>query len=357
MTYNFDSREEIKKIDPEGVYEGTLLFPDQCEQAWSEASKIEFPAEYKNIKNVVVCGMGGSRFTPLSIKHAFADRISVPYEIVDEYELPSYVNEETLVVLSSYSGTTEEVVSCAEDALKKGAKVTGVTRNGKVGEILKRDNLSGYIFEEKFNPSGQPRIGGGYMLMGHLGILSSLGFVKVEESEVSEAISFARVMGEKFLAEVSEDKNDAKKLARQLLDKDLFIITAEHLKGFANGFANQTNETAKMISSYRYISELNHHLMEGLKHPETLGKNGLFLFFESELYSPSIQKRFPITKEVVEKQGIETLSMKLEGKTRLAQLLEAFTISSFTTLYMAILYGTNPVEIPWVDYFKEQLSK
>lgn len=337
---SLDDVAAMKALDPSDVLGSTAMFPDQCAQAWEESTKVVFGQEYKNIYNVVVCGMGGSRFTPKTIKELFCDRIKEPYEIVEDYTLPGYVDHDTLVILSSYSGTTEEVLSCANDAAKRRARVTAVSTKKIV-------DAPSYIFNPTYNPCGQPRIGGGYLLMGHLGILKALNLIDVTDAEVKEAIAYARTV----------DQYQARKLANILFDKHSFIITAEFLKGFGNGFANQINETAKMISDYRYIPELNHHLMEGLKHPDTLRQNGLFVFFTSDLYSSKIQKRFAITRDVVEKQGIATHEVKLFGKTKLAQTLEAFTVSGFATFYLAMLYNTDPVAIPWVSYFKEQLGK
>ena len=107
-----DDLDAIKNLDPRGVLASTQQFPDQCDQAWKESSHLAFPASYQPIYNIVVAGMGGSRFTPITIKELFRDRIKKPYEIVDQYTLPSYVGRDTLVILSSYSGTTEEVLAC-----------------------------------------------------------------------------------------------------------------------------------------------------------------------------------------------------------------------------------------------------
>lgn len=338
---NLDDIAAIKAKDPKDVLGSTAMFPDQCLQAWKESSTIVFGDGYKNITNIVVCGMGGSRFTPKTIKELFRDRITKPYEIIEDYTLPAYVDRNSLVILSSYSGTTEEVLSCREAAIQRGARITAVSSS-------KMTDAPAYVFQPRFNPCGQPRIGGGYLLMGHLGILKSLSFVSVSDEEIAEAIEHARTVGTSF---------PSKDFARTLYEKHPFVITAEFLKGFGNGFANQINETAKMISDYRYISELNHHLMEGLKHPESLRQNGLFVFFLSDLYSSQIQKRFAITADVVKKQNIATHTIQLTGRTKLAQALEAFTISGFTTYYLAMLYDVDPVAIPWVDYFKAQLAK
>lgn len=345
---NLDDVTAMKKADPSDVLGSTALFPDQCATAWEESRKIVFPEDYKNVKNIVVCGMGGSRFTPKTIGALFRKYITVPYEICEDYTVPGYVNGETLVILSSYSGTTEEVLSAAEDAKKKGAKIAAV--------MSKKMDVAGYYFDPKFNPCGQPRIGGGYLLLGHLGLLTALGFVTVKD-DVAAAIAFAKEIGKKYAADIPEKDNQAKQLARFLKDKHPFIITAEFLKGFGNGFANQINETAKMISDYRYISELNHHLLEGLSHPDTIRQNGVFVFLLSQYYSEPVRKRFIITKNVVEKQNVATRDITLTGPNELSQTLEAYTLAGFTALYLGMLYDVNPVAIPWVDYFKSELAK
>jgi glucose/mannose-6-phosphate isomerase len=347
----------MKTLDPSNVLGSTELFPKQCEQAWKESTSIQIPESYRQISNIVVCGMGGSRFTPKTIKELFRDRITKPYEIVEDYTLPAYVNHDTLVILSSFSGTTEEIVSCGQDAYGRGAKVAAVTRGGTIARMMNDYHGIGYIFSPTLNPCGQPRIGGGYLLFGHLGILKALGFCDVADQEVSEAISFVSTKAASYKAHIPTAKNLAKQLALRLKDAYPFIVTAEFLKGFGNGFANQINETAKMISDCRYIPELNHHLLEGLTHPDTLHHNGLFIFFLSRLYSLPIQKRFQITIDIVKKQQVATTTVTLSGKTKLAQTLEAFTLSGFVTFYLAMLYDSDPVKIPWVTYLKEQLAK
>jgi glucose/mannose-6-phosphate isomerase len=345
---NLDDVGAMKQKDPSNVLGSTVLFPDQCAAAWTDSQKVVFPEAYKKVKNIVVCGMGGSRFTPKTIGALFRTYITVPYEIVEDYTVPGYVNGDSLVILSSYSGTTEEVLAAGEDAKKKGAKIAAI--------MSKKMDVPGYYFDPKFNPCGQPRIGGGYLLLGHLGLLKALGFVTVKD-DVAAAIAFAREIGEKYLSDIPTKDNPAKQLALYLKDKHPFIITAEFLKGFGNGFANQINETAKMISDYRYISELNHHLLEGLSHPDTIHQNGVFVFFLSHCYSISVQKRFAITKDVVEKQNVATHDITLSGPNKLSQTLEAYTLAGFTTFYLGMLYDVDPVAIPWVDYFKTELAK
>ncbi len=353
---NLDEIKDFKEKDPQDVLGSTAQFADQCEEAWNETKDMQFPDDYKDIDSIVVCGMGGSRFTPRIVKELFYDQITKPYEIVDTYKLPRYVNSRSLVILSSYSGSTEEVISCGLDGLSRGAKVMGIAKGGVIGDMLTKDDLPRYLFSAKHNPCGQPRIGGGYLLMGHMGILKSLGFLGLSDEEVNEALEFIRTFSKQLLIDVPTDKNLAKQIALKLYDTHPFIIGAEFTRGVVNGMANQLNETAKLISDYRHIPELNHHLMEGLKSPNTLHQTGLFVFLLSDLYSESIKKRYAITQEVVEKQDVATMTISLRSKTKLAQTLEAMALSGFYTFYLAMMYNLDPVAIPWVDYFKNKLA-
>jgi glucose/mannose-6-phosphate isomerase len=352
-----DDKQALIKIDPDNVMGSISMFPDQCQEAWDQASKLKFPDEFKNVDNIIVCGMGGSSFTPKTIKELYFDKIKKPYEVVNGYDLPAYANQNSLIILSSYSGTTEEVLSCLKQAKDLNSKITVVTKGGDLEKYITDSGGVGFIFKASKNPSNQPRVGAGYTLFGHLGILYSLDLIDLDQIEVEEAIKYSKIVGDKMGSDVLTDQNPAKKLALTLKDTYPYLIAAEHFRGFVNGFANQINETAKMISDYRYIPELNHHLMEGLKNPSSLQENALFVLLRSDLYSKNISLRFDITKEVIEAQSIKTHQIFFEGDTKLKQVLEGFTLSGFTTMYMAALYGINPVKIPWVDHFKKKLQE
>jgi len=137
----------------------------------------------------------------------------------------------------------------------------------------------------------------------------------------------------------------------------IIYIAGEHLAGPVHVVNNQLNENAKNVSFDFQIPELNHHLMEGLKHPETNFKNILFVFAFSKLYSPRVQKRFELTKQVVEKNGISTFSVELNSSSELSQAFELIQLGAYANLYLSILYGQNAAPIPWVDWFKDQMVK
>jgi len=355
---NLDDKDKILKLQGgEKVLQSIDTLPNQLKQSFSEALNINFPEDYKNVKSVVVCGMGGSRFPVFIIKELFKEKLKIPYVFNDDYNLPGYIDKNTLVILSSYSGTTEEVLICGEKALAKKAKIIGITVGGGLELFLAKNNFPLYKINPVYNPSGQPRIGFGYFVGGHLGLLFNLGFLNLEKRMIEEAINYLSSLISNFQVNIPTNNNLIKQLAQKLYQKYPYYIVSEFLTGVGNAIANQTNETAKSISSFRIIPELDHHLMEGLKFPDKLKEILVFIFFFSNLYSPKIQKRFIITKEIVEKNNILTIWYELKGKNKIEQAFELMAIGSYLSMYLSVLYEQDPTIIPYVDYFKKRLKE
>lgn len=345
---DLNDTDQIKKLDPKNVLGSTGKLTEQCEQIWEEAKQLQFPEEYKSCQNIVLCGMGGSAYGGYVASALFKDQLGVPLYSNNDYHLPAFTSSNTLAILSSYSGGTEEVLSCAEEVKNKGLMITGISSGGKLADFFKSNHIPALIFDPKLNPSGQPRLGMGYMVLGTVAILNRLGVISVSDEEVNQVIS-----------EVKQGQEDIKKQAENLAKKIQgfipIVISAEFLAGNAHIIRNQFNETSKSFASFSLLSELNHHLMEGLKNPPD--KKLFILFISSDLYSDKLKKRVELTKDVVGKNGVALDGYKPTGSSKLSQVLNVLSFGAFLTLYLAFLYGEDPSLIPWVDYFKEQLEK
>ena len=101
---------------------------------------------------------------------------------------------------------------------------------------------------------------------------------------------------------------------------------------------------------------MNHHLMEGLTFPKSVVKQMTFVFVESSLYHPRVAKRYPLTKTVVQKNGAKILSIKLTGKTPLAQAFELVQRGALITAMLADRAHVDPKSVPWVDWFKARMK-
>lgn len=348
--------DEVKRIDKRSLYSSLELFPNQIEQAWDEVNEIIFNDDFKDVSNIVISGMGGSALGGRIIDSLISERLRVPIILSTDQSLPAFVNRNTLVMLSSYSGNTEETLESAKQAVSKHAKIIGITTGGKLKELLDSEHLPLYEFLPLANPSGQPRMGLGYSVAAILGILSKLNFIHLTGQEMKDAINIVRKLVKEYSRDVSDNNNLSKRIALMLKRKIPVLISSEHLFGVTHAFKNQLNENAKTFSLIFDIPEANHHLMEGLRNPAEIKELLHFIFFESDSYSEFVKKRYLITKEVVEKNEISVSTYKTFSKSKIEQIFEVLTLGIFVSYYEAIIYGIDPMPIPWVDYFKEKIK-
>src|SRR3989344_339058 len=330
------------------VLDTVNFLPDQLWEAWEASRKVTLPESYKNFGRVLVCGMGGSALGGRVIGHFAADKATVSIEVSTNYNLPAYVDNQTLIIVSSYSGNTEETVSCLNQAVEKHLPVFVIAAGGKLAEMAITHSLPIYKIDPHFNPSGQPRMAVGYSIGAIFGVMASSGVLAETDEDIKEVVSFLK-KSQKILQETGE------KLANAIQGKLPIFVASEHLVGAAHVMKNQVNETAKSFSALFDIPELNHHLMEGLKNPKEAIEKLLFVFFESDLYHERVQKRYPLTVDVVIKNNVQTYELRLTGKSKLEQVFELIQIDGYVQAYLGALYGEDPKAIPWVDYFKEKL--
>jgi glucose/mannose-6-phosphate isomerase len=352
-----DSRDEAAKLDLSNALGSIEMLGSQVQQIWEEAKKVEVDPSYKDITCVVVAGMGGSALGTHVIQTIFREELKVPVLIAPDYTVPNFVNEKTLVIASSYSGTTEETLSAVKDAQSKGAKIAGITSGGELAEFLKKNNYPALVFEPKFNPCNQPRMAVGYSVFGQIALFSRVGVLELGEDSYQGVLSAVAQAHLECGMNVPASSNPAKLLAFEMKERVPIITVAQHLEGVAHVFANQLNENSKNFSEYRVIPELNHHLMEGLQFPKTNDGHLFFVMIGSQLYNPNNSKRLELTKQVLDEHDIAYQSHQVKSATKLEQAFEFMVFSSYSNYYLALLNNINPSPIPWVDWFKAELKK
>jgi len=352
-----DNLSKIKKLDAGMVAESIELLPDQMRQVLGEARLIKMPREYSKATEVVVNGMGGSNIGAGIAKSIFAGQIKVPISIVPGYTVPAHVSKNTLYIISSYSGTTEEPLSTYREAVKRSAKIAAITSHGKgkLQKLMMKDDIPGYIFKPEFNPSGQPRLGLGYSIFGIAVLMAKAGLFKINVREMEDIIASMEIWSRRLKSESPTKMNPAKKLAIAISGKIPVLVGAEFTLGNVRTIRNQISESSKNFATYLPLPDLNHYAMESLSYPSTNKKNLIFVFFDSKLYHPRTQKRSLLTKQVVKKNSVAVVSHELKGGTKLSQGFELLQLGAWISYYLGIMNNVDPVKIPWVDWFKKQL--
>ena len=109
---DLDNFSEFKKLDSQNMLGEIDGLPDQLKSAWKLGQTLTLP-EAKNIQRIVIAGMGGSAIGADLVAAAVSQTCAVPIFVHRDYGLPAFAKgKETLAVLSSHSGNTEETLTC-----------------------------------------------------------------------------------------------------------------------------------------------------------------------------------------------------------------------------------------------------
>lgn len=346
---------KMERLDQSDMHGSIGSIPDQMEAAWEEMAGRTFPDACRNVNHVVVAGMGGSALGAHLIQDVFRDRLRVPVTVVSDYAAPSWIDERTLIVLSSYSGGTEEVMAMAEYGVSRGIPMIALTTGGDLEAFAGRHGLPAVVFGSELNTCGQPRIGLGYAVTYLVAMFRQLGFVELAGTEVTGALMLLRETNPVYAAPGAE--NPAYALARSTRRKSILIMASEHLTGNAHILANQWNENAKNLAAWFAIPELNHHLLEGMTHPGEHREGLAAVLIQSGLYDPRNRRRHEITRTLLEKQEIACSVVTPRGKTALEQACDLLLLGTYASFYQALFNDTDPSPIPWVDQFKQLMAR
>ena len=355
MAHMLDQAKVYAAYDPDDIAYGIDHLAEQVRLAWSESRLVKFPASYKTCSNIVIAGMGGSALGPEMLQSVFFNNLMVPVTIVRGYDLPSFVDNKTLVLLSSFSGTTEEVLEAAMVAKKRKAKIFAIAAGGDLAKLAEKEGWPMYVFTPG-DLAKQPRLGTGFSLAGILGMMSTLEYVKFGEADVRRLLTAMGDVLDTCAVDVTDTDNPAKTVAKSLHGRTVFVIGAEHLLGNAHVLSNQINETSKQFATYFALPELNHHLLEGLTFPKGFIKNVTVLMLRSSHYHERVQKRFKVTADIFERIGIEVIEYDCGGKDAIEECGEVLQYGSFLSYYLAMLNYVNPTPIPFVDEFKSKMA-
>jgi len=352
-----DNINQINKLDKSNIYGSIIELPKQCSHAWEDAQDIEVPKSYKKVNKIIMTGMGGSGLGARIIESVFADEIKYPLVRLNDYDLPAWVDEKTLVICSSFSGTTEETVSTARQAQKNNCQWMAIGTGCDLIDLAKKHKVPYYQINPTYNPSKQPRMANGYSVIGQLILASKAGVIKFTQQDLDGLIAVMYKIIKQSNINQTSTKNPAKQLAQKIFHKQAVFVAARHLTGALHTFKNQMNENAKNLSHRHDVPELNHHLMEGLRFPGSNKKDVVFFFAQSNLYPKRIQQRIRISLDVVRKNKIACFQWHPTAKTELTQSFELFQFGGLVDFYLAMLNGLDPAPIPWVDYFKTKLGQ
>ena len=268
------------------------------------------------------------------------------------YDLPSIVDEGTLVVASSYSGETEEVLSSFGRALETAARKLVITTGGRLLALAEERRIAAYQFEYK----GEPRSALGHSLMPLLALGEATGLLPDQGGAVAEALSLMEELRGEIGESVPFERNAAKQLATRLQGKLPVVYGAEALTEAAHRWKTQLNENSKVWAFYEELSEANHNAIEGYGLPREVAERAHVVFLYHPKLNPRIILRYNGTHDALTASGVSDEQVTARGESDLARVLTAVLYGDHVSYYLAMLNGVRPSPVTAIQHLKRWLA-
>lgn len=297
---------------------------------------------------LVVAGMGGSGAGGLLALGALRDRLVRPLIVAQGYSLPPWIGSDAVVLVSSYSGDTEEALSCYDDAARRGARRVVTTTGGELAERARADGVEVIPLPGGF----QPRAAIGYAMVVALEVAALAGAAPSLRDEVESAAALVERLVVEWGPQAAED-NLAKDLARLLHDTVPVTVGAELTAPVAYRWKCQFNENAKLPAFDSQLPEADHNEICGWEAAE--GRLSAVLLTEPELH-PRNAARMELTGRIIQDAGGGATLVGARGDTPLERIVSLVLLGDLVSLYVAVLRGVDPVEIKMIDRLKDELA-
>ncbi len=328
-------KEDIDKSDMHGSIAG---LHKQVREGLRLADGIKILGD---VDNIIISGMGGSALPGLVLQNVLADT-KLKVHVSRDYKLPEWANNKTLVFAVSYSGNTEEAISSYQDARKKSCKVVVLASGGKLKEIAKKQKVEFIKVPHPFE-GFQPRAGIGYMFFAILGVLINSHIVKGIDEDIEKTINALHS---------DEIDSQAQEIAEKLFEKIPIIYTSERLSSAGYKWKIAFNENSKTPAFCNVFPEMNHNEMNGyVNHQGPL----FVIMISNDNDHSQVKKRMKITKELIKKQGIPVMELRMKGDSIMTKLFTAILLGDFTAYYLALKYEIDPTPVEMVEHLKKML--
>ncbi len=258
---------------------------------------------------------------------------------------PHFVGEQTLVVLSSYSGNTEETLNCLKSLEDNPARTVVISSGGEMIEIAEN---KGYEYIELPSDWASPRACLGYSLVSQLFVLYHKGLI--DEGFVDQLDSAVELLKK----DREQIREKAEHMARMISGKFPVIYSAESVMPVALRWRQQLNENAKILAWHNTFPELNHNELVGWK---GVNDHLALLVLRNKNDHGRTQIRMNISKEIFIQSAGTYIEIWSKGDSLIEQSLYLVHLGDWLSWYLSDIKGEDAVEVKVIDYLKSELAK
>lgn len=323
-----------------------LDFPKQFKAGLKAAKRVKLATLPIHLENIIICGMGGSGL-PGDILATLR-----PFDVSSykSYNLPLQAGIDSLIICVSYSGNTEETISALQAAIDKRLSVITISTGGKLEELSHQHNIPHVKLPAPYIP---PRLALGEMLAALLQILINHNLL--DKKLVKETAQLTKSL------KVKDSEEQGKALAKRIYKKIPFIYVSRRFMEVAWIWKNSLNETAKILAFANYFPELNHNETVGfsrINEAQISNKDVCVVILRDlEESFTRVLKQMKITKELIEREGVEVEFVDIKGKNMLEKIFSTVILGFWTAYWLALEYQVDPTEIKIIEEFKKKLKE
>jgi glucose/mannose-6-phosphate isomerase len=340
--------EMIKEQDKNYQFDVLRNSYQQIQYSWNKELSLS-QINTNKITNIVVTGLGGSSMGGELLSNFLKDELKVPYFVNRNYELPLLVNENSLVIASSYSGNTEETINALKEASLRKAQVVCITTGGEVEKICKREKIPYFELQRGFQP--RFALWGNFFAL--LKIIESLKFVASQGKIVLSIIELLKSKGE----ELSKEANKALEIAEKLNGYIPVIYSvSDFTSSVGTRFKCQVNENSKLHAFCNLFPEMNHNEIIGWETVSEAQIKCKAVFIYDDSYNSRIKKRFEIVSDLIKQSGTEVITLKSDQAEYKLRLMDLIFLGDFISYYLAVIRRYDPSTIKNINYLKEKLA-
>jgi glucose/mannose-6-phosphate isomerase len=347
-----DDAAVLKRIDTADMLGRVEELPRQLALARRVAAGIEVPVRYRDVDAVLVLAMGGSAIGAELVAGIAGDRLRVPLIVHRDYGLPAWAGQRTLIIAASHSGETVETLSGAAGARDRGLPLVVVSTDGQLGRAAAAD-ATPYL---RYESPGQPRAAIGFGLGLVHELLSSVGLLE-NADPLGPAVEALESLLERNAPSVQTDANPAKQLAWSIFGRIPIIYGAGAMTAVAHRWKTQLNENAKAWAMFEPMPEANHNAIEGSLNPRELSDALYVVEVRDPEEPPQIAERYRVVEELLGERATNRSVVWAEGPSPLARVLTGVALGDLVSVYLAVLYQTDPTPVTLLAMLKERLAR
>ena len=349
-----NDNERITVVDKANMLDGLARFPEQIKESLAIAETVE-RFNFLKVDNIIITGMGASAISGDIMQCLFRDKLDVPLVVNREYDLPKWVNKDTLVICISYSGDTDETLSSFKIAYQKKCKIICISTGGKLQELAEKRTVPFVKI-----PAGiQPRAATAYLLFPSIIFLKKIGLLKTSiDTDIQEAITVTQEFVALNNKEIPEENNPAKQMAKKLLNTIPQIYGWGVYTPIAIRWRHQLNENSKIIARTDIVPECNHNDIVGWSaNPDVSKQFSCIIMRDKDEETIDMTTRLNFMRDLFKNTAGTIIEISPKGKSQLAKLIYLMCLGDFTSCYLAVLRGIDPTPIDIITELKKRLAE